>query len=189
MSRKILVCGWFVAALVGRFAVRADEPGGIKGARRLWQNGRYAEALEAYDEAQNRPGKRHPDEGVKVALGRADCLASQGEYEKARVVIEGAIKLRKDRKDNADLLARLADLKFGRGDWEAASAAAAAALEARPDHLAARWVEARVFEAKGESDKALDAWKWFVDRYNADRDNISKDADSLLIVGQASERY
>ena len=38
-----------------------------------------------------------------------------------------------------------------------------------PDHLLARWVEARLLELRGELDKAVVAWKWFVDRYNEKR--------------------
>ncbi len=44
-------------------------------------------------------------------------------------------------------------------------------------------------EARGELDQALDAWKWFVDRYNDHRREITRDADAMLIVGQAAERY
>ncbi len=186
MSRKILFHGLIFGALAGLSPALADEPGGIEGARRLWQNGRYAEALEAYDAAGKAPGKSKPEDAVRIALGRADCLASQGEYEKAREAVEAVLK---ERIDNIDLLARLADLKFGRGDWEGAEKHATSALAAGPDHLAARWMQARIYEARGESEKVLEAWKWFVDRYNADRDKISQDADSLLIVGQASERY
>ena len=58
-----------------------------------------------------------------------------------------------------------------------------------PDHLLARWVEARLHDLRGELDKAVVACKWFVDRYNDRRAEIRKDADALLLVGQAAERY
>ena len=186
MLRNILIRGWFLAVVTGSFAVRADEPNRLESARRLWQNGRYAEAIDAYDEADKAPGKRDPRDGVTIALGRADCLAAQGEYEKAQEIVEGYLKVRKD---DADLLARLAELKFGRGDWDEASKDVTAALAASPDHLPSRWIQGRIHEARGEGDKALEAWKWFVDRYNTHQNEISKNADSLLIVGQASERY
>jgi len=181
MLREILraVVVWVAAATV----VGAAEPDKAGEARRLWQNGRYAEALEAYDALAPKAAGAG---AVTVALGRADCLASQGDFEKAAEALEDAIK---ERKADPDLLARLAELRFGRGDWDGSAEAAAAALKADPDHLAARWAEARLLEARGEGEKALDAWKWFVDRYNARRDEISKSADALLIVGQASERY
>ena len=58
-----------------------------------------------------------------------------------------------------------------------------------PDHLLARWVEARLLELRGELDKAVVAWKWFVDRYNEKRPEIATNAEALLLVGQAAERY
>ena len=58
-----------------------------------------------------------------------------------------------------------------------------------PDHLPARWVEARLLDLRGELDKAVVAWKWFVDRYNEKRAEIARDAEALLLVGQAAERY
>jgi tetratricopeptide (TPR) repeat protein len=186
---------WFlvVSAAAGPTAARAQDPapraGGLPEARRLWQNGRYAEALEAYDALAKAAGdqKLKPADAAKVALGRADCLASQGENDKAVEALKEALD--GPHKGNPDLLARLAELRFARGDWSGARDAAAEARKADPDHLAARWVEARLLEAQGEADKAVEAWKWFVDIYNARAEALAKDADALLIVGQASERY
>ncbi len=55
--------------------------------------------------------------------------------------------------------------------------------------MQARWVEARLLDLRGELDKAVAACKWFVDRYNEKRPDIAKDAASMLLVGQAAERY
>lgn len=192
MPRKILGRIGLVSSLVGTafflLAIRgrAEGPSGLDAAHRLWQNGRYAEALEAYDNVAKTPGEKSAPVLARLALGRADCLASEGDYGKAREAIELALK---SQAENPDLLARLAELKFGRGDWEGASASAEAALKANPDHLAGRWVVARLLEARGEMEKAVAAWKWFVDHYNAGRDKISADPEALLIVGQASEKY
>ena len=153
---------------------------------RLLQNGRYAEALEAYDEFEKLPGKRSPADDAAVALGRADCLASQGDTEKA---IEFLMSRLETQKTNADLLARRATLRLTRGDRTGADADAAEALKADPEHLPAHWVVARSLELKGELDKSLDAWKWFVDAYNKRGRTIDKDADSLILVGEASEKY
>lgn len=185
-GRVLVRVGVAAAALAVTAAAAADGPGGAAAARRLWQNGRYAEALEAYDAlAQARPAPEGKA-AVAVALGRADCLASQGDHDQARAAVEAALA---KRKADPDLLARLAELKFSRGDWDGAAGAVADALKADPDHLAARWAEARLWEARGELDRAVEAWKWFVDRYNLRRDEIARDADALLIVGQAAERY
>ena len=177
MLREIL-CGLIMAMVA--------EPDGAVEARRLWQNGRYAEALEAYDELLEAPRGLSAAARARLVLGRADALASQGDSDKA---IEGVRDLARDQPDNPDLAARLADLLFGRGDWDGAEASVRQALKADPDHLAARWVAARLLEARGRRDEVVPAWKWFIERYNARHDEVVKDADALLTVGQAAERY
>jgi tetratricopeptide (TPR) repeat protein len=171
--------------LVGVLAALAAGPEGTDEARRLWQGGRYAEAQEAYENVLKGKGLK-PAARAKAVLGLADCLASQGEYAKAREAVEA---LAKDQPENPDLTARAAELRLLRGDWDGASAAAARALKASPDHLPARWVEARLLEARGKIDDAVTAWKWFIDHYNDRQPELARDADALLIVGQAAERY
>jgi len=162
----------------------------IKEARRLLQNGRYAEADEAYAaveaEAKKAPGGLTPALKVAVVLGRAECLASQGDYVKA---IAELTTLASQEPKNAELPARLANLYLIRGDWPAAEAAMRHALTLDANHLLARWVEARLFELHGELDKSLASCKWFVDRFNEKKSEIAKNADALLLIGQAAERY
>ena len=191
LRRRLRGCVRVATAIVGLLAivvpaVAADRPVTAVEARTLWQNGRYGEALEAFDVLA---GAKPPPTGqaaATIALGRADSFASQGERDKAAEALQAALQADAA---NPDLLARLADLRFVQGDWPAASEAAAAALKADPDHLAARWIEAKLLEARGETAKAVEACKWFVDRYNAGRRQIAGNASSLLIVGQAAERY
>lgn len=171
--------------LLGLLVINAAGPDGFEEARRLLQNGRYAEAQDAYEtllKAENLSA----DDRARAVLGQADCLASQGKVAKA---IEATAELAAQQPKNADLAAKVADLAFSRGDWDRAAAAAKDALKADPNHLAAHWVEARLLEARGEHDQAIEAWKWFVDQYNQRQPEITKDAASLLIIGQASERY
>ncbi len=162
----------------------------LKDARRLLQNGRYAEAEEAYTallaDAKKEPAKLSTPQKIAAVLGLADCQSSQGDYDKAigqLKAVEG------EEPKNADLPARLAELYLTRGDWEAAEAAMHRAEKLDPNHLQARWVEARLLELRGDLEKAVAACKWFVDRYNEKRAEITKDADALLLVGQAAERY
>src|SRR3954453_17321454 len=109
-------------------ALAAGPPeGGLDGARRLWQNGRYAEAQEAYEEVLKKPGDLAPALRARGALGLADCLASQGEPEKA---IEAVKKALEAQPEAPDLWAKLAEIQFGRGDWDGAAAAARRALKA-----------------------------------------------------------
>ncbi len=164
----------------------AAEPKGLDDARRLWQNGRYAEAQEGYEALLKEPEKLEPAVRVKAILGQADCLASQGEGTKA---LEELTRAAAAQPASADLAARLAELRFGRGDWDAAEAAMKRAEKIDPDNLTARWTEARLLDLRGDSDKAVAACKWFVDRYNDRRAEILRNAEALLLVGQAAERY
>jgi Tfp pilus assembly protein PilF len=177
---------------------KPDAPGGavaavsakLKDARRLLRNGRYAEAEEALaaieSEARKEPAGWTPALQAELALERATCQASQGEYAKARSGLKSAMEAAPK---NAELPARLAELDFNRGDWDAALAAVRQSQKLDPDHLLARWVEGRLLEARGELDKAVAAWKWFVDRYNEKKAEIVQSAPSLLLVGRAAARY
>ena len=49
--------------------------------------------------------------------------------------------------------------------------------------------QARLLELRGELEKSVVAWKWFVDRYNEKKPEIVTSAESLVLVGQAAERY
>jgi cellulose synthase operon protein C len=162
----------------------------IKEAQRLLRNGRYAEAEEKLkairDEAKAAPGRLSPEVRIAISLDEAECRASQGEYGKA---IEGLKAAETEHPKNADLPARRADLLVLRGDWDAADGATKRALKLDANHLQARWVEARLLELRGEIEKSVVAWKWFVDRYNEKRAEIVASADALVLVGQAAERY
>ena len=57
-------------------------------------NGRYAEAEEAFTavqaDASKQPGRLTPALKVAIALGLAECQASQGEYAKAIEILKAA---------------------------------------------------------------------------------------------------
>jgi Tfp pilus assembly protein PilF len=153
-------------------------------ARQFTQVGKYAEALDAYDAAEK--ALKPDDEAGKVraAIGRADVLAATG---KADDAIAALTKLAAEPKPSPDILARLADLEFGRGRWDQADAHAGQALAADKDHLQARWVTVRLKLGRGE--KAVEDLRWFIDHFNAQRAKYEKDADALILIGQAAERY
>ncbi len=190
-----------VAAIVSQAGEPASKPSSkpetkaaaatqIKDARRLLQNGRYAEADEAYraveSAAKKEPAGLTPELKIAVGLGKAECLASQGEYSKA---IAELTTLAAQEPKNADVKARLANLYLIRGDWPAAETAMRLALALNADHLLARWVEARLLELHGELDKSVAACKCFVDQFNDKKPDIARNADALILVGQAAERY
>jgi cellulose synthase operon protein C len=168
----------------------SDGESRLKDAQRLLRNGRYAEAEEAFSaietESKKQTGKLTPELAAMTALAKAECQTRQGDYAKAIAGLKAATALAPK---SADLEARLAELYLERGDWETAEAAMRRAERLDPDHLLARWVEARLLGLRGELEKAVVACKWFVDRYNERRPEFLKSADALLLVGQASERY
>ncbi|QEH33274.1 tetratricopeptide repeat protein [Aquisphaera giovannonii] len=186
----VLAALMFLAQAPAEAPADGAGPKGLDAARRLLQNGRYAEADEAYAnalaEAAKKPGGVTPAAKAAIAMARAECQASQGETGKAR---DGLGTLIVEQPDNADAIARLADLDLQKGDWEGAEAAAKKALEKSPDHIPARWVAARLLEARGKREEAVQACKWFVDHYNGRPADLARNAENLLIVGQAAERY
>jgi tetratricopeptide (TPR) repeat protein len=199
-------CGYWILIAASAVVAQARQPGfgalrndaagnaqqasKLKDARRLLQNGRYAEAAEALAEieaeAKKQPGGLTAELKAIVALDKAECEASQGNYGKA---IDGLDAAAAQDPRRADLPARLADLQLARGAWEKAEAAMRRALQLDPDHLLAHWVEARLLELRGELEPAVAGYKWFVDRYNQRRPEILESAAALVLVGQASERY
>jgi tetratricopeptide (TPR) repeat protein len=172
-------------------AAAVDSSAKLADAKRLLRNGRYAEAEEALraisSELKAQPGGGlSPALKVALAASLAECEASQGEYAKAIAGLKAAAV---ESPKNVDLLAQMADLHLTRGEWEAAASLVAAAEKLDPNHLRTRWVSGRLLELRGELEKAVAAWKWFVDRYNEKRGEIVSNAESLLLVGQAAERY
>jgi tetratricopeptide (TPR) repeat protein len=162
-------------------ATRADDPGP---ARRLAQAGKYEEALEALDTAAKALKPDDANGRARLALQRAEVLAATGRRDQATAALE---PFEKDEPARPDVLARLAALDFDRGQWDAAQARVDRALKADPDHLGARSQAARIKEARGE--RPIDDWRWFVDRFNLRRGELEKDADALVLIGQAAEKY
>ena len=189
VGRRVIGGAWVLGlglALVGFLPAGAAEPK-LDEARSLLKVGKYAEALESLDKlAQADPPPAASDRDA-IALARADGLASTGEPDKAAEVLRQAIAA--GAPGNPDLHARLAEIQFNRGDWDGAAAATKAARDARPDHLLARWVDARLLEAKGDRAGADAAFKWFVDYQNAHDAELGKDIPGLLVIGQAAEKY
>ena len=185
MRRRTLWC-LLLVGLTPTLAIAADpDAQAMTQAKALAQKGKYAEAVEAYD-AIVKDLKDDAPERPRAVLGRAEALVAIGEYDKAE---EGLSTLTKGDAPDADAVARLADLDFRRGRWDKADERVKLALKAQPDHVAARWVQALLLEAKGQKKEADAAFKWFIDHFNNDKAKLSRDAEALLIIGQAAERY
>lgn len=88
---------------------------------------------------------------------------------------------------SADLQARLAELLYHIGNFDAANNAATQAIQQRDDQFTARWVRAQLCRDRGEYAKADAEFRWFVRTYVA-RNRAGKeirDPDELLIVALA----
>jgi tetratricopeptide (TPR) repeat protein len=153
------------------FATAADPAE----ARKRWLHGNTAEARSLYEALPDGPQK---------AIGLSRTWESDGEYDKAAAVIDAALKTSAD---DADLLARRAELHYLRGQLADALKVANAAVAKREDQFLARWVQANVYRDTGDLQKADAEFRWFVKTYTA-RDRAGKpitDADTLLLVAQA----
>ena len=146
----------------------------LKDAERLLRNGRYAEAEESLTaieaEARKEPGRLNPALGAALALNKAECQASQGEYAKAIGGLKAAIA---GEPKNAELPAQLAEpLSDPRRLGSRRGGDAPGRRSSTPISCWRAGSKARLLELRGELDKAVVAWKWFVDRYNEKRAEI-----------------
>src|SRR5262249_53520425 len=159
-------------------ALSADEAA-LRSARERWLRGNYAEAREQY-EILNKDPKLH----TQATLGLSQTYQSQCDYDQALAALDAALK---DAADNADLLARRAELLYLRGRWDDALAAAEKALTGRNDHLLARWVRAQVYRDRGNLKEADAEVRWFVRTYSqrSDKGEDIKKPEDLLLVGLA----
>ncbi len=193
LSRLLFVLAVFVAGRPTPAQDAADprsRTAAIDQARITFQAGKYAEALEGYDGLLKADPKPGVGDLARIALGRTDCLASTGEADQATTTLVEASNLPELAKPAAAAIwARLADLRFNRGDWDGADAALVKVRELQPDNLLARWTVARLLDARGDRAGADAAYKWFVDYQNLHEADLAKDPAGLLLVGQATERY
>ncbi len=165
----------FLLILAFALAVRAAEPSAAD-ARRLFQEGKYAKAEEAYRQLPGEPS-------TAAALGVARCQEAVGERDKAvETIREAASKL----PDAAALPAELARLAFERGDTQAADQAVASALKLNKEQLLAHWVQAELHRIAGRLDEAKAEYNHLVVFHN---EHEVKDPDDLHWIGLAAAQF
>jgi tetratricopeptide (TPR) repeat protein len=174
MGLILFAPAWGVEPAKKAEPAKKDEA--VAAARKLFLQGKYDEAREAYETLTDK-------QPVVAALGLAHCMTSVGETEDAVKTLTTALARHAD---SANLHAELARLAFERGDYPAAQTSVAAALKLSPDHLLARWIQAELFRTAGKLREADVAYKWFVDYYNS---HEIKDADQLRLVGLAAAQF
>lgn len=176
MSRTVLI-GLLLPAMLCRPA-HAAEPKPLEQARIHLQKGRYAEAVEAYEQLTARNA-----DPAAVALGLSRAHAAQGNYDKAAAVIQAALE---SAADSSGLWARRAELHYQGGEYQEAEAAANRALRINAEEPIARLVRADVYTATGRIKEADEEYRWFVRYYNSKQ---PKDAETLLLVAEGAAQY
>lgn len=177
LARRLAEGAVCVLALM-TVAAAADPPanGTSAQARALFQQGKYAEADEAFralpagNEAAN-------------ALGIARCQEATGEREKSVETLKQAAE--KSPQDAA-LPAELARLALERGDYVSAQAAIEAALKLDADQVLAHWVRAELLCAMGKLDEANAEYRWLVGYRN---EHDVHDVESLYRIGLAAGQF
>src|SRR5262245_58556317 len=114
----------------------------LQQARQRWLRGNYDEAREAFAELAQDPKQK-----TSATLGLSKTWQSVGEYDKALEVVVEALR---GEAENADLLARQAEVHFLRGRWDQAEKAAGQALKGKPDQFLAHWVLAQLYRDRGD---------------------------------------
>ncbi len=173
---------WGEALLVAALAtvvLAADEPAveaPLVAARRLFQEGKYAEAEDAY---RTLIAGQH----VPAALGLARCQEAVGQREKAVATLEDAVK---HDTDAPALPAELARLALERGDLLAAETWASAALKLDANQVLARWVCAERLCDLGQLTEANAEYQGLVKTFNAQE---IKDPETLHWIGLAAAQF
>jgi cellulose synthase operon protein C len=156
------------------------SPGPFAESRERLMKGNYEEARSAFAELAKKDAALAP----QAAMYTSKSYCWVGDYDKAKTVLDEALKVAEN---HPDLLAERGDLLFLRGEWDAAETDTEAALKAKPDQLLARWTKARLLRERGKLKEADDAIRWIVRYYsarsNADNDIINP--DELIIVAYA----
>src|SRR5262245_38210167 len=155
-------------ALVVVIPAPAEGPT-FKEARQRWLKGNYEEARSQFEELA-----KDAKQQVPATIGLSQTWESEGEYDKALTVVEGA--LAKSPK-SAELLARQAELLYLRGRWKDAEEAAEKAIAIQKENFLARWIRAQVYRDRGDQKQADAECRWFVRTYSerSNADNEIKD--------------
>ena len=171
-----------VLLLVASSGNTAEEPNDdaalLDAARESYQRGRYAEALDAFEELQAETGLKST-----AIVWRSRVQRSIGQWTDATKTLQEAVK---SDSENAGLQAELALCLFEQGQFDAAAAAVLAALKKNPRELRAMWVQSELLRESGKLKEAAEAYRTFVRYYNAEQ---PEDAESLMWVARGSAQY
>jgi cellulose synthase operon protein C len=134
----------------------AQDPTSLSDAEAMVLRGNYTEAIELFDKLKG-------VDPVRIALGKSQCLAAEGKYPEAMLVLTTAAVTKPQ---SADLQAALADLMITTGQYDDAEKAAKKAVELNSNHAQGRWLQFRIKTVRGQDSNAEQELRWFVDYYN-----------------------
>lgn len=163
-------------AVVCCLAEAPSRAADLSAARKLFLEGKYAEAQEAYQQSA-------ADDGVAASIGVAACQQATGDRTAARATLAAAAKRYPE---SPALPAHLARLALARGDYAATQTLVDKALAIDADNVLAHWVRGQLRAATGELEDANTDYRWLVDYYN-DRD--VDDADTLHWIGLGAGQF
>jgi len=171
----VMVLSWLLVAC-GLAAEPAAQQTPVTAARRLLQEGKYAEAEEAF-------AALPADQAEAAVLGQARCQEATGHGANAvRLLTDGT----KAHPKSAALPAELARLELQRGNLSAAETWAAQARQLSPEQAQSRWVQAEVLKRRGQLDEAATIYRALVDDYN---DRAITDVEQLRWIGLAAGEH
>ena len=147
-----------------------------RAARSLLLQGKYSEALEAY---QALPAS----EAIAKAIGAARCQESVGQTPEAAKRLEDAANAHPD---SAELRSEIARLAFERGDLPGAQSAVDEALRLNPRESQARYFSAELKRVTGDVEGANAGYQWLVDRYN-EADEFT--SEEIGWIGKGAAQY
>jgi tetratricopeptide (TPR) repeat protein len=174
---------WLVAVVpLTAFAADDDPAEQIKTADNYRQNGRYAEAIELY-RALNDGHEIDADQRVAVTIGLSRSLEETGEWAAATGVLTAALEANAG---SAALSARLGELQYLQGRYDAAQESITSALNADPNSALAHVVQGHLNRETGQFEPALREYQWCVRYYNRAQPT---DADSLIALAEGSLEY
>jgi tetratricopeptide (TPR) repeat protein len=146
----------FSAIIAFAAAFGFQDPTAVGDAEAMLLRGNYREAIELYDSLKG-------VDPVRIALGKAKCLASEGKYADAIVLLTAATLTKPDA---AALHAALAELLAVVGKYDDAESAAKRAVELAKDNVHGRWMLYRINTLRGRDVDPEKDLRWFIDYYN-----------------------
>ena len=149
------------------FSLAVAEGGepSLKNAQQRLLRGNYAEARELFETLAKQPQHK-----IAAAIGICHTWQSEGEYDKALLALDSALK---ETANSADLLAARAEILFQRGRWDDAQQAAKAALTHNQNQFLAHWILAQINRDRGDTKKAAEELLWFVRAFAKQQDNLT----------------